>query len=102
MTLFLTAEEKKKRRTVTSIAPVNAASSMATKPLIVNIVVMMLPPKKSITSATPSPAPPVMPKMPGPAKGLRKAVCSSRPHTAKEEPVSNAVKACGSRDSMMI
>ena len=43
-----------------------------------------------------------MPKMLGPASGLRKAVCSISPLTASEAPLNMAVMAWGSRDSRMI
>ena len=59
----------------------------------------MLPPSNSMTSATPKPAPLLMPKMLGPASGLRKAVCSMSPLTASAPPAKSAVTACGRRDS---
>ena len=52
-----------------------------------------------MTSATPSPAPLEMPKMPGSASALRKAVCNISPLTASEPPHSRAVMACDRRDS---
>ena len=60
------------------------------------------PPSSSITSATPRPAPLLMPKMEGSARGLRKAVCSSSPLTASAAPLQRAVTACGSRLSSTI
>ena len=91
--LFLTIEEHTKMIPVTSIAPVNAAKRMATKPLTVKALVITLPPSSNMTSATPSPAPLLMPKMLGPASGLRKAVCSIKPLTASDAPDSMAVRA---------
>ena len=102
ITLFLTILEKKKMTAITAIAPIKAATRMATNPEILTEPAEILPPKSSITSATPRPAPLLMPKMLGPARGLRKAVCSISPLTANAPPQSMAVMACGSRDSRMI
>ena len=52
--------------------------------------------------ATASPAPLLIPKTSGPANGLRKAVCKSKPLVARAAPASRAVMACGRRDSRMI
>ena len=84
------------------MAPMNADSRIAIKPLIEKAAVVTLPPINSMTKATPNPAPLLIPKMPGPAKGLRKAVCNNKPHTAKEAPDRRAVKACGSLESMIM
>ena len=84
------------------MAPMNADSRIAIKPLIEKAAVVTLPPINNMTKATPNPAPLLIPKMPGPAKGLRKAVCNNRPHTAKEAPDRSAVKACGSRESIIM
>lgn len=43
-----------------------------------------------------------MPNTDGPARGLRKAVCSNSPLAANAPPHSRAVTAPGSRDSMMM
>lgn len=72
------------------------------KPLTEYRLVETLPPNNSMTSATPRPAPLVMPKMDGPASGLRKAVCSNKPLTASALPLSSAVSACGKRFSNTI
>ena len=98
MTLLRTSVEKKKMTAITAIAPTNAANSTAAKPLILTDPTERPPPRKSMTSATPSPAPLLMPKTLGPANGLRKAVCSISPLTARAAPQSMAVIACGRRD----
>ena len=79
-----------------------AAVRMARNPETENSAVDSVPPSSSMTSATPSPAPALMPNTSGPASGLRNAVCSSRPQVASELPHSMAVSACGSRLSQMI
>ena len=61
---------------------------------------LSMPPRMSITSATPTLAPLVMPSIDGPARGLRKAVCNSKPDTARLAPHSIAVMLCGTRDSI--
>ena len=66
--------EKANIMRVTMIAPVNEANKMAVNPLKFTVSIDTLPPKKSITMATASAAPLLMPNIPGPAKGLRKAV----------------------------
>ena len=53
----------------------------------------MLPPKNSITNATPRLAPELVPKIDGPASGFLKAVCNISPQTASAPPQNNAVKA---------
>ena len=99
MTLFLTIVEKKKMTVVTAMAPTKAAMMTATKPVSCSEPSESEPPRSSMTSATPTPAPLEMPKMEGSASGLRKAVCSSRPLAASEAPQSRAVMACGRRFS---
>ena len=75
---------------------------MAAKPVMLTEPTESPPPKKSITNATPSPAPLFTPNTLGPASGLRKAVCSISPLTAKAAPHRVAVMAWGSRDSRMM
>ena len=98
ITLLRTSVEKKKMTAITAMAPMKAASRMAAKPLTLTEPMERPPPRKSMTRATPRPAPLLMPKMLGPARGLRKAVCSIRPLTASEAPQKTAVMACGRRD----
>ena len=102
MTLLRTSVEKKKMTAVTSMAPAKAATNTATKPDTLTEPAEKLPPRNSMTRATPRPAPLLMPKMPGPANGLRKAVCSMSPLTASAPPASVAVSVCGSRDCRMM
>ena len=59
-----------------------------------------MPPVISITIATPTLAPLVIPSIDGPARGLRKVVCNSRPETARLAPQSVAVMVWGTRDSI--
>ena len=87
---------------MTAIAPIKAAMRMATNPEILTEPAEILPPRKSITNATPSPAPLLTPNILGPASGLRNAVCSISPLTANAPPQSIAVMACGRRDSRTI
>ena len=87
---------------ITVMAPTKAASRMAAKPVMLTEPTESPPPKKSITNATPSPAPLFTPNTLGPASGLRKAVCSISPLTAKAAPHRVAVMAWGSRDSRMM
>ena len=89
-------------RPITIIAPTKAAARTAIKPDILTEPTESEPPKPSITNATPTPAPLLIPKMLGPARGFLKAVWSIKPLTANEPPQSIAVIACGSRLSMMI
>ena len=102
ITLLCTNVEKKKITAITAIAPMKAANRMAAKPLMLTEPTESPPPRNSITSATPRPAPLLIPNTLGPAKGLRKAVCSIRPLTAKAAPQSIAVMACGRRDWRMM
>ena len=82
--------EKNVMTPITSIAPTKAASRMARKPPIATPSAVsrkpipqspreMVPPKASITTATARPAPLLMPKTSGPARGLRNAVWRSSP-----------------------
>ena len=87
---------------ITVMAPTKAANRMAAKPVILTEPTDNPPPKNSITNATPSPAPLFTPNTLGPASGLRKAVCSISPLTAKAAPHRVAVIAWGSRDSRMM
>lgn len=96
-TLFLMISEKKNISAVTAIAPAKAATNTAIKPDTENKTVDTLPPKSSITSATPKPAPALIPNTSGPANGFRKAVCSIKPLTASAPPQNIAVIACGKR-----
>ena len=96
------AETVKKMSAMTAIAPMKAATRTATNPEMLTLPTERLPPNNSMTSATPNPAPLLIPKMLGPASGLRKAVCSSSPLTARAPPQSVAVMACGRRDSRMM
>ena len=52
-----------------------------------------------MTSATPKFAPELIPKIDGPAKGLLKAVCTSKPAAVNAASQSSAVIVCGMRDS---
>ena len=97
-----TRVEKKKISAMTVMAPTKAAARMATKPERLTEPAEMLPPRSNITKATPRPAPLLMPKMLGPAKGLRNAVCSISPLTANAPPQRMAVMAWGNRDSRMM
>ena len=97
MTLFLTIVEKSRMRAMTAMAPTKAAKRTATKPVNEKLPAVMLPPRSSITSATPNEAPLLIPKILGPANGFLKAVCNISPHTASEAPHSMAVMACGKR-----
>ena len=81
--------DKAKTIAVTMLAPTNAATTMDSwKPKAV-----ALPPKSNVTKATARLAPLVIPKMEGPAKGLRKAVCKSNPATESDAPQSIATMA---------
>ena len=99
MTDERTSPEKKKMTSMTAMAPRKAAVSTAMNPDRATVPAVMLPPSSSMTRATPSPAPLLMPKMPGSASGLRNAVCSISPLAASAPPASTAVTACGRRDS---
>ena len=99
-TLLRTIVEKAKMTAVTAIAPAKAPASTAMKPPTEKAPADSSPPRASITRATPTLAPLLMPKMPGPASGLRKAVWSSSPLTASELPAIIAVTADGRRVSV--
>ena len=62
--------EKKNISAVTAIAPAKAATNTAIKPDTENKTVETLPPKSSITRATPKPAPALIPNTSGPANGF--------------------------------
>ena len=81
--------------TITAREPIRAPSTTAMLPPAPATV----PPAISMTIATPREAPFVMPRMEGPARGLRKDVWSNNPLTASDAPQRIAVMACGSRDS---
>ena len=91
MTLLRTTVAKNRISAMTVMAPTKAAKSMAAKPVRVNEPAETLPPRSSITSATPSDAPLLMPKMLGPARGFLNAVWSISPLTANDAPQSTAV-----------
>ena len=86
----------------TTRAPTIAPASTANVPDRKNPPPPILPPRRSMTMATPSPAPEFTPKIEGPASGLLKAVCNMRPAVAREAPANNAVTACGKRDCRTI
>ena len=94
--------EKRKMIAVTAMAPTKAAPTTAIKPVQEKSAVLTLPPQSSMTRATPRLAPLLMPKTSGPARGLRKAVCSIRPLAASDAPQSVAVRAWGRRVSRTI
>ena len=102
MILLLISVEKKRISPITTIDPMKAPSITEKKPDKVNTPVAMLPPLANITNATPRLAPELMPRMDGPASGLLNAVCSISPEAASAAPHSNAVTACGRRDSQII
>ena len=102
MTLLRTIVEKRKMSSMTAMAPMKAAARTATNPVTETLPAEKLPPSQSMTRATPSPAPLLIPKTLGPARGLRKAVWSMSPLTASALPASIAVRACGSRDCRMM
>ena len=79
------------------MAPTKAANNTAINPMRLKCAASTSPPNKSITNATPNPAPLVTPKTPGLANGLRKVVCNNKPHTESEAPAKTAVNACGNR-----
>ena len=85
--------EKRKMIAVTAMAPTKAAPTTAIKPVQEKSAVLTLPPQSSMTRATPRLAPLLTPKTSGPARGLRKAVCSIRPLAASDAPQSVAVRA---------
>ena len=62
--------EKKNISAVTAIAPAKAETNTAIKPDTENKTVETLPPKSSITRATPKPAPALIPNTSGPANGF--------------------------------
>ena len=80
-----------------AIAPTKAPSMTDKNPEILKAAVVMLPPKASMTKATPKLAPASIPNIEGPASGFFSTVCSNKPQTANEAPHSKAVSACGKR-----
>ena len=95
ITLLRTMVANTSIRAITNMAPTKAAANVARKPVNEKAPAVILPPRSSITNATPSEAPLLIPKIPGSANGFRKAVCSIRPLTANEAPQSMAVIPCG-------
>ena len=59
----------------------------------------MLPPPASMTRATPTLEPELIPRMDESARGLLNTVCSISPEADKAAPQSRAVRVCGKRDS---
>ena len=102
ITWLRTNVEKNRISAITAMAPAKAPSNMEKKPEKLKPAAVMLPPKSSITTATPRPAPELTPSTEAPARGLRKAVCKSKPHTASALPASKAVSAWGKRASHTI
>ena len=103
ITGLFTHLESNSSNSVTTMAPTKAAATVESEENSAESGVLMVdnePTPSSMTMATPSEAPLVMPKMPGPASGLRKAVCKSSPLTANAAPQSIAVRAAGRRDSI--
>ena len=89
---------KMRSSTMTTAAPMKAATTVSRKPLSVSSPAVNVPPSKSIAMATPNPAPLLTPRMLGSASGLAKMVCSSRPATARAAPAIAAVSKAGKRD----
>ena len=102
MTELLTNVEHSSSTAITAMAPAKAANNVAMKPLMVRLPADNAPPTWSITRATPRLAPLLMPKMEGPASGLRNAVCNSSPLAANAPPQRQAVMACGNRVCRMM
>ena len=106
--LLLTTWLSANSSAITATAPMKAPIVTAKKPPKCSVVslsgrsvppTLMTPPRSNITSATPRLAPLVMPRMEGPASGLRKEVCNNSPDVAREAPHRRAVNACGRRAS---
>lgn len=98
-TLLWIIREQTSKSIITTIAPRKAPEIMARKPFTDKSSVVRLPLNTRITIATPRLAPLFIPNMDGPARGLQNAVCSINPQIASDAPQSNAVTACGKRDS---
>ena len=81
---------------ITAIAPISAANVIESVPAMPAAAPPMM------ARATPRDAPLEMPKIEGPASGLRKSVCMSQPLSASAMPPVSAVIALGKRDSKMI
>ena len=77
-------------------------SMTVTNPDRVNVPAAMLPPPASMTRATPTLEPELIPRMDESAKGLLNTVCSISPEADRAAPQSRAVMACGKRDSRTI
>ena len=90
----LTKRENSSSTPSTAAAPAKAPPMRAMRPQKPNT-----PPKTRSTTATPALAPPDMPIIEGPASGLLKHVCISRPATASAAPASMAVTSAGKRVS---
>lgn len=88
--------EKGRMMNITAIAPTSAAN------VIEKVPAMPAAAPPMMASATPSEAPLEIPRMDGPASGLRKSVCMSHPLKASAMPPVRAVSALGNRDSKMI
>ena len=97
ITLLRIIEDKNNINAMMTRAPTKAPINTDKKPDTLIEAVVILPPKASITKATPKLAPASMPKIEGPANGFFRAVCNIKPHTANEPPQSKAVSACGKR-----
>ena len=84
---------------MTSRAPLMAASVMAELPMMPKLERAVPPraPLSSTTNATPRLAALDTPSTDGPARGLRKTVCISRPATERPAPHAMAVTVCGRR-----
>ena len=87
---FFSMEESSRSTPVTSMLPAKAPVTTAAYPPREIVPAEIVPPKKSITTATPKLAPELIPKIEGPARGLRNVVCRSSPDTASPAPAKNA------------
>ncbi len=83
----------------TKVAPANAARLMPKFDHNPNDDSASPPkmPVNKIVTATPNPAPLLIPNMEGSARGFRNKVCIKSPATDKAAPAKSAVTACGSR-----
>ena len=87
---------------ITANEPISAAEMLRMYPLTDIPPMEMLPPKNITTMATPRLAPLSMPRMDGPARGLRNDVCSKSPQVANAAPAKVAVSICGMRLCQMM
>ena len=92
---FFSMEESGRSTPVTSMLPAKAPVTTAAYPPREIVPAEIVPPKKSITTATPKLAPELIPKIEA-GEGLRNVVCRSRPDTASPAPAKKAVMAMGS------